>query len=82
MLVGELEHDDLVNHSINQDETNSHNLSTIQKVGGYFWYVCVVVMITLVLMNLLVGLAVSDIQVDKLNIINIHTCVCTYIFCK
>lgn len=78
MLVGELDYDNLFqSEDLNDSDDNSTmsnsttsafiaatKLGTKHKFAGHVWYVTFVVFVTLVLMNLLVGLAVSDIQVN------------------
>jgi len=62
------------------DTSASHNDSKIvgesdekevrhnfHPAAAHVWYVCMIIMVTLVLMNLLVGLAVSDIQVRHIR---------------
>lgn len=78
MLVGELDHENLLNPSTNGNADDVSNIGNSsqqtfsaippnemtfgQHAMAYLWYIAVIVMVTLVLMNLLVGLAVSDIQ--------------------
>lgn len=71
MLVGELDYSDLFqdnpddNMTTNKTESgNSEKMGTRYKFAGHVWYLGFLVFVTLVLMNLLVGLAVSDIQVN------------------
>lgn len=74
MLVGELDYDNLFNDdemvpkgggmSEGNNTTADDTLSMQHRFAGHVWYVTFVIFITLVLMNLLVGLAVSDIQVS------------------
>lgn len=72
MLVGELDYDALFssNHegtsgSGSQNETGNSYKQTMQnRFASRVWYVNFVVFISIILMNLLVGLAVSDIQVN------------------
>ena len=57
MMAGEIEYEDFI----------YENGDTLFPITGHFMILLFVVLISIILMNLLVGLAVSDIQVNIIN---------------
>ena len=57
MMAGEIEYEDFI----------YENGDTLFPITGHFMILLFVVLISIILMNLLVGLAVSDIQVHIIN---------------
>ncbi|CAL8143950.1 unnamed protein product [Orchesella dallaii] len=75
MMIGELNYDGLFHDVEDGEDANvdtaakndSIKYSLHHRFSGHVWYVTFIVFITLVLMNLLVGLAVNDIQGIRKN---------------
>lgn len=73
-LIGELDYQGLFmnddvpstsskDNKTKDDNSSNRNFAVAYPVSAHLWYIGFVITITFVLMNLLVGLAVSDIQV-------------------
>jgi hypothetical protein len=65
MLVGELEYEDLFYKREREERRDGEVRELFYPITSYVLYTVFLLLVTIVVMNLLVGLAVSDIQVSS-----------------